>query len=65
MVAYRITARSLERQLVGDDVLKEFASLEDCSALEPETVSSETAPGRFVLVLEDDEGKQPGVPRSP
>lgn len=65
LVAYRITVRSLERQLVGEDVLKEFASLEDCSALEPEAVAQEPFPGRFVLVLEEDEAKQPGASRRP
>lgn len=58
MVAYRITARSLERQFVGDDVLKEFASLEDCSGVEPAAVAPKAARGKLVFVLEEDEAKR-------
>lgn len=59
MVAYRITVRSLERQLVGEDVLKEFASLEDCSGVEAAAVAPKMARGKLVFVLEEEEA--PGL----
>ncbi|HKZ60677.1 MAG TPA: hypothetical protein VJ547_12655 [Candidatus Thermoplasmatota archaeon] len=63
MPAYRITARALERQLVGEKVLKEFESLEDCSVGGP-ALSVAEAPGHpVVLVLEEDEGPHAASPR--
>jgi hypothetical protein len=63
LAAYRITARSLERQLVGDKVLREFATLDDVSrAAEP---SPPAASKRVVLVLEDEEAPHAGAPRRP
>ena len=63
MAAYRITARSLERQLVGDKILKEFASLDDVAS------RKELAPSpkaKTVLVLEDeDDSPLSGAPRRP
>jgi hypothetical protein len=63
LAAYRITARSLERQLVGDKVLNEFASLDDV-ARGKEALPSPKA--KVVLVLEeDDESPLSGAPRRP
>ena len=65
MVAYRITARSLERQVVGDEVLKELASLEDCNSL-PEPAPFELhASSKVVFILEEDEHTVAGAPRRP
>lgn len=63
MTAYRITARALERQLVGEKVLKEFESLEDCSEGGPTLAVSADPRNPVVLVLEDDEGNHPASPR--
>lgn len=65
MVAYRITARSLERQLVGEDVLKEFKSLEDCSGLEAQADVPAEVAGKVVFVLEEDDPRRPSGPRTP
>jgi hypothetical protein len=65
VAAYRITARSLERQLVGEDVLKEFASLEDCTTLEAEAAVAPVIQPKVVLVLEEDEERESPLRRSP
>ncbi len=63
MAAYRITARALERQLVGETILKEFESLEDC-AVSGLTLSVAATPEHpVVLVLEEDEGSHLASPR--
>ena len=64
MVAYRITARSLDRQLVSELVLKEFESLEDLTnGAEP--VPQGSSKGKVVLVLEEDESPFAGAPKRP
>lgn len=63
MAAYRITARSLERQLVGEHVLKEFASLEDLTKGAEALAGSPKA--KVVLVLEEEESPHGGAPRRP
>lgn len=63
MTAYRITARSLERQLVGEHVLKEFASLEDLSSAKEPVPPA--AHGKVVLVLEEGESPHAGAPQRP
>lgn len=63
VAAYRITARSLERQLVGEDVLREFESLEDCSSLEDDGERAPHVAAKVVLVLEEDEGPAPASRR--
>ena len=66
MAAYRITARSLERQLVGEAVLKEFESLEDCASVEAEVAAPPVVRSKkVVLVLEDDEERESPLRRSP
>ncbi len=55
VTGYKITVRSLERQLVGEDVLKELASLEDCQSFEERAIAPTLRSGKLVLVLEEDE----------
>ena len=64
MVAYRITARALNEQLVSELVLKEFRSLEDLTEGK-EPVPQGSAKGKVVLVLEDDESPFAGAPKRP
>jgi len=64
LAAYRITARALERQVVAEKVIREFASLEDCARPELFTVTDGGKPS-FVLVLEDDEPSHPQGPKQP
>ena len=61
MTAYRITARSLERQLVGEQILKEFASLDDVASRN-EAVHLPKA--KVVLVLEEDDAPRSGSPHA-
>jgi hypothetical protein len=63
LAAYRITARSLERQLVGEQVLKEFASLDDVSG--PQGPAAPLAKSKVVLVLEEDDTPLAGAPQRP
>ncbi len=65
LAAYRITARSLERQLVGEQILKEFASLDDVASRK-ETVAAMPSPkAKVVLVLEEDDSPHAGAPQRP
>jgi len=65
MVGYRITARSLERRLVGDEVLRELDSLEDCRELPERAAFELQASSKVVFILEEDEDRLPGAPRRP
>ena len=63
MVAYRITARSLERQLVGEKILNEFASLDDVASRNENVAPAPKA--KVVLVLEEDDSPLSGAPQRP
>jgi hypothetical protein len=65
MVGYRITVRSLERKLVGEQVLNELASLEDASMLDKQPAAAVAGPGKVVFVLEDEDGPFENAPRRP
>jgi hypothetical protein len=64
-VGYRITVRSLERKLVGEQVFGELASLEDASALNDRPFPPVPAAGKFVIVLEEEDGPFQNAPRRP
>ena len=66
MAAYRITARSLERQQVGELILKEFASLEELAKPVEMAAVPPSAKGKVVLVLEESEDTpHAGAPQRP
>ncbi len=53
MPGFRITARSLEREGLSEEVLREFTDLETFAALEPEGLDLPAE--KVVFVLEDEE----------
>lgn len=55
---YRVTARSLESQGLGETVLKEFRDLEAFAALEPAGLNLPA--DKVVFVLEDEETGREG-----